>query len=327
MNNDTVTPESFDSLASYWLNPRYPLRWDCIFVLPPWLEVWWRESDSRAESYLCAVRQQETIIGIAPLLLEGEEAFFMGSTDVCDYLDFIVAPGSEHVFFDILLHDLRQKGVRRLDLKLVRFDSAVLTHLVDIARDRGYEVSCRVEDVSLELDLPITWEEYLGMLTAKQRHEIKRKLRRLGETGEVNYRIIEDSEAVPDAIDIFLRLFRESREDKKVFMTVQRESFFRSMAKAMAQARLLKSGILELDALPVAAIMYFDYNNTMYLYNSGYDPQYSSLSIGLISKVLCIKDSIEKGGRKFDFLKGGEQYKYHLGGREVPLFNCQIAFK
>ena len=327
MNNDTVTPESFDSLASYWLNPRYPLRWDCIFVLPPWLEVWWRESDSRAESYLGAVRQQETIIGIAPLLLEGEEAFFMGSTDVCDYLDFIIAPGSEHVFFDILLHDLRQKGVRRLDLKLVRLDSTVLTHLVGIARDRGYEVSCRVEDVSLELDLPTTWEEYLEMLAAKQRHEIKRKLRRLGETGEVDYRIIEDSEAVPDAIDIFLKLFRESREDKKVFMTVQRESFFRSMAKAMAQARLLKSGILELDALPVAAIMYFDYNNTMYLYNSGYDPQYSSLSIGLISKVLCIKDSIERGRRKFDFLKGGEQYKYHLGGREVPLFNCQITFK
>ena len=327
MDNVTVTPESFDSLASYWLNPRYPLRWDCIFVLPPWLEVWWRESDSRAESYLCAVRQQETIIGIAPLLLEEEEAFFMGSTDVCDYLDFIVSPGSEHVFFDILLHDLRQKGVRRLDLKLVRLDSTVLTHLVDIARDRGYEVSCRVEDVSLELDLPTTWEEYLEMLTAKQRHEIKRKLRRLEETGEVNYRIIEDSEAVPDAIDIFLRLFRESREDKKVFMTVQRESFFRSMAKAMAKARLLKSGILELDALPVAAIMYFDYNNAMYLYNSGYDPQYSSLSIGLISKVLCIKDSIERGRRKFDFLKGGEQYKYHLGGREVPLFNCQITFK
>lgn len=327
MNNDTVTPESFDSLASYWFNPRYPLRWDCIFVLPPWLEVWWRESGSRAESYLCAVRQQETIIGIAPLLLEEEEAFFMGSTDVCDYLDFIVAPGREHVFFDILLHDLRQKGVRRLDLKLVRLDSTVLTHLVDIARDRGCEVSCRVEDVSLELDLPTTWEEYLGMLTAKQRHEIKRKLRRLGETGEVNYRIIEDSEAVPDAIDIFLRLFRESREDKKVFMTVRRESFFRSMAKAMAQARLLKVGILELDALPVAAIMCFDHNNTMYLYNSGYDPQYSSLSIGLISKVLCIKDSIERGRRKFDFLRGGEQYKYHLGGREVPLFNCQITFK
>lgn len=327
MDNVTVTPESFDSLASCWLNPRYPLRWDCIFVLPPWLEVWWRESDSRAESYLCAVRQQETIIGIAPLLLEGEEAFFMGSTDVCDYLDFIVASGSEHVFFNTLLHDLRQKGVRRLDLKLVRLDSIVLTHLVDIARDRGYEVSCRVEDVSLELDLPTTWEEYLEMLTAKQRHEIKRKLRRLGETGEVNYRIIEDSEAVPDAIDIFLKLFRESREDKKIFMTAQRESFFRSMAKAMTQARLLKSGILELDALPVAAIMCFDYNNTMYLYNSGYDPQYSSLSIGLMSKVLCIKDSIERGRRKFDFLKGGEQYKYHLGGREVPLFNCQITFK
>jgi len=326
-SDHTITLESFDSLTSYWLKPRSALKWDCIFVLPPWLEVWWRELGSGRDLYLCAVKQRGTIIGVSPLLLQEDVACFIGSVDVCDCLDFVIAPGSEQDFFNILLDDLRRKGISRLSLRSLRPDSTVLTHLVGISEERGYRVSCNVEDVSLELDLPPTWEEYLGILNRKQRHEVRRKLRRLREEGEVNYRMIEDSETVADAIEFFLKFFRESNKDKEIFMTTERESFFRSLAKAMAQARLLKIGILELDAQPVAAILYFDYNNTVYLYNNGYDPQYSSLSVGLISKILCIKDSIERGRRKFDFLKGAEEYKYRLRGKEIPLHDCQILLK
>jgi CelD/BcsL family acetyltransferase involved in cellulose biosynthesis len=90
---------------------------------------------------------------------------------------------------------------------------------------------------------------------------------------------------------------------------------------------MLRLGVLELDGKSVAQIICFDYNNCIYLYNSGYDPDYVSLSAGLLSKTLSIKDSIESGRNKFDFLKGSEVYKYHLGGHEVPLYNCRITLK
>ena len=322
-----VTLESFDSLASYWLESRYPSMWDCIFVLPPWLEAWWHEFGFEAELYLGAVRQGGTITGIAPLLLRGAEAFFIGSADVCDYLDFVIVPGREVDFFNILLDDLRSRGISRLNLRSLRPNSIVLTHLIGIARDRKYEVSCEAEDISLKLDLPPTWQEYLRTLTQKQRHEVRRKLRRLWEAGDVNYRMIEDSESVSKSIAIFLRLFRESRQDKAIFLTARMESFFTSLMKAMAQAGLLRLGILELNALPVASVMCFDYNNSVFLYNNGYDPKYSFLSVGFISKVLCIKDSVERGRGKFDFLKGAEEYKHRLGGKEIALSGCQITFK
>jgi len=109
-------------------------------------------------------------------------------------------------------------------------------------------------------------------------------------------------------------------------MTPQMASFFKLLVTATAQAKILRLGFLKLDTVPVAALIYFDYNDTIYLYNSGYDPQYSYLSVGLISKVLCIKDSIERGKEKFDFLKGAEVYKYRLGGQEIPLYRCEIVF-
>jgi CelD/BcsL family acetyltransferase involved in cellulose biosynthesis len=128
-------------------------------------------------------------------------------------------------------------------------------------------------------------------------------------------------------MDTFFRMFVESRQDKADFMTEKMRSFFISLADAMTRIGLLKLGVLELDGRPLAEIMCFDYNGCIYLYNSGYDPRYTALSAGLLSKVLAIQHSIERGKKRFDFLKGKEVYKYHLGGREVPLLRCQITIK
>jgi CelD/BcsL family acetyltransferase involved in cellulose biosynthesis len=93
----------------------------------------------------------------------------------------------------------------------------------------------------------------------------------------------------------------------------------------MADIGLLRIGIIQVDKVPAAMTMGFDHNDSHYLYNSAYDPQFSHLSVGLLCKVLCLKESIEKGKKKWNFLKGGEPYKYQLGGQEVPLYSCQIT--
>lgn len=320
----TVTVESLDSVSSYWLNPRYPLKWDCVFVLPNWLKVWWCEFGAGSDLYLCAVRERQDLIGIAPLLVRGQKASLIGDANVCDYLDFIVTPGKDQEFFGVLLDHLSWQGVIDLDLRPLRPDSTVLTELAGVARNRGCEVSCKSEDVALELDLPASWEEYLLMLNGKQRHEIKRKLRRLDEAANISYRVAEDIEAVQDVMGTFLTLFGRNREDKAAFMTDRMASFFNSLAEAMVEVNILKLCTLELDAIPAAAVMCFDYNSTIYLYNNAYDYRFSSLSVGVLSKVLSIKDSIQRGRIKYDFMKGAEPYKHHLGGKEVPLYRCQI---
>jgi len=322
-----LTVENFDSLASYRANLSHSLRWNLPFVLPLWLKVWWQEFGAEAELYLSTVRQREKVIGIAPLLVREGRASLIGSVDVCDYLDFVVAPGRETDFFNALLDDLRQKGINHLDLRPLRPDSTVLNSLVGIAQNRGGEVVYHDEGVSVELDLPATWDEYLATLTKKQRHEVRRKLRRLWEAGNVDHHCFEVSQKVGDSMDTFLKLFSLSRGEKANFMTPKMESFFRSLAEAMAEIGLLRFGVIELDTQPAAMTVGFDYQDSHYLYNSAYDPQYNSLSVGVLCKVLCIKESIQQGRKKFDFLRGGEPYKYHIGGKEIPLYNCQITIK
>jgi len=276
---------------------------------------------------LRAVRQGENIIGIAPLLIKNETASIIGSDNVCDYLDFIITPGREREFYGVLLDDLKHEGINHLDLGLLRPDSSVLTDLVPLVRERNYEINCREEGVSVEIDLPTTWEEYLAMLNKKQRHEIKRKVRRLWKVDNVEHRCLEvNPQQVKSLTDTFLKLFSLSQEEKANFMTTQMESFFRALTKTMAEIGLLRFGVIELDK-PVAMTIGFDYNNTHYLYNSAYDTQYNSLSVGLLCKILCLKESIQRSKKKWDLLKGGESYKYHMGGKAIPLYSCGIIDK
>ncbi len=318
------TLESFDSIYTDWKKVQANASTSSIFSSPEWSKVWWQHFGSGAKLCLGAVRRQGKAIGIAPLVVKGNVASFIGNSDVCDYLDFVVEPGEEEDFCSVLLNNLANDKILRLDLAPLRPDSTVLNSLAKVAQKQGWQVSCSQEDVTVELDLPALWEEYLQLLSGKQRHELKRKLRRLEEEGELNYRASMD--ANQHDIDIFLKLFQDSRQDKAAFLTSKMEAFFRAIASAMAEQGLLRLNMLELDEKPVAATMCFDYRDTVYLYNSGYDPDYGWLSVGVISKALCIKDSIDRNKKRFDFLKGGEAYKYHLGGHELPLHRCSLSY-
>jgi CelD/BcsL family acetyltransferase involved in cellulose biosynthesis len=274
--------------------------------------------------HLAAVRQAGAILGIAPLMQKRETAFFMGDVSVCDYQDFIVAPGKSDEFFNTLLDELSQGGIRELNLAAVRPDSTVQTALVNVAEARGCRVFVNELDISYEFELPQTWNDYLMQLKGKQRHEIRRKLRRLQGAGKISYRIVEDTAAVKEGIETFFKLFKMSRNDKEDFMTAAMTSFFRSLTQVLADENMLKLFFLDINDTPAAAVICFDYKSRVYLYNNGFDIKFSSLSVGIMSKVYSIQNSIQNGKKKYDFLKGAETYKPRLGGKAVPLYRCKI---
>jgi cysteine synthase len=63
------------------------------------------------------------------------------------------------------------------------------------------------------------------------------------------------------------------------------------------------------------------------LYNNGYDRRFSSLSVGLMSKIFSIRDCISCGKKNYNFLRGSEAYKRRLGGRPRTLLRCEVTIK
>jgi CelD/BcsL family acetyltransferase involved in cellulose biosynthesis len=294
--------------------------------VPVWLQTWWHSFGRGDALYLFSVRHAGRTIGIAPLQRNEHTVRLIGDENVCDHLDFVVTPEASAQFYRILLESLKKDGIKRLDLSLVRQDSSVMTQLLPVAEKAGYNISCEGQDILYELPLPGSWDEYLSILGGKERHEIRRKLRRLNEAGRMNYRLVDDALVINQEMETFLKLFRSNRSDKAEFMNGRMAAFFKELAESLNTVGILKLFFLELDQRPVAGILCFNYHSTMYLYNNGYDNHFNSLSVGFLGKLLSIKESIQSGIKTYDFLKGAEVYKKRLGGQPVQLYRCRIDF-
>ena len=263
-------------------------------------------------------------MGIAPLAKCGTTLSFVGNTDTVDYNDFVIAPGYETVFFNTLLDSMEEQQCSTLCLLSLRENSPTLTYLPDLARRRGYIVVVEEEDAASGLELASTWDGYLTGLSKKNRHELRRKFRRLETATNWRWYGLHDPDQVATRVEDFISLMRQSSQDKDKYMTPDRQEFFRHMIRRMAQLGLLRLYFLEIDEQPVATSLCFDYASSRLLYNSGYDPEFGYYSVGLLLNALCLQEAIDQGMNYFDFLRGLEPYKGHLGGQKSMLYQLVV---
>ena len=209
---------------------------------------------------------------------------------------------------------------KKIQLDYVREDSGTYKYFT-----RQKQVFRRVvfskQEVSPYIILPKTWEEYLESLERKHRKELKRKIKRL----EAEKSFYECSEAtVKEDFEEFVRLHRLSDPAKNQFMSEAMKAFFWDiMTKPIAgwQSSLC---FLKIEGKTAAGIMSFESQEEYWLYNSGYDLEFSYYSVGLLLKAHSIKKAIEAGKKKYDFLRGNERYKYELGAKDLQLYKIEI---
>jgi CelD/BcsL family acetyltransferase involved in cellulose biosynthesis len=318
---DAIAAETLAGVSGHLNAAGSTLECTAPFVLPAWMQAWREVFAPRASLWIRSFQQDGELIGIAPLRVENRTAMFIGGADVCDHLDLICAADRRRDFCGALLDHLKADGIDLIELNPLRPDSVAMSALVAAAREKGYPVSLAEEDLLFELELPASWEDYLLILSGKQRHEVRRKLRRLEYSVSAEFRLLEDPRAVQSAMDDFLVLFRQNREDKAAFMDNRMAAYFRLLAEYVPGMRL---GFLDVDGMPAAAVCCCDFRGTRYLYNSGYDANLGHLSVGILCKILSIRDGIARGLKRYDFLKGDEAYKRQLGGKPVPVYRCRI---
>ena len=319
------TVHTFTSLEQSW-DPLVP---DCdvkaFFLSHRWQRLWWENFGQGRELLLLAFQQDGETIGIAPLQRQDDTISFLGDTDLFDFHDFIIPQGYELDFYRHLRDYLLSQDWRSLYFPSLSHASPTLRHLPLFAEQQGWTCTVEQEDVSPTLALPGEWDEYLAGLRKKDRHELRRKFRRLESAGGIEIRSYTDADEVEERLDAFFALMRLGREEKYRFLTPERETFFREMAVALAGVNVARLWFMEKDGVPVSSCLCFDYCGRRLLYNSGFDPAFADLSVGLLLKATTIRDAIERGLDSFEFLRGDEQYKYHLGGVDQAVYRMTVV--
>jgi len=325
------SPAAFAQLRPEWNGLVRASAFDNIFMTWEWQTTWWHHLGP-GRLFLLEVRDGATLLGIVPLYLEetelGERRFnLVGCIEVSDYLDVIARRGAEQEVLEALLDFLQGADVPPWDvMDLCNLPEASLTHqlLPAMARERGLTTRRMREDVCPIIELPDTWEGYLASLGKKDRHEIRRKIRRLQRETSFRWGRVASSDELPGAVDAFVALHRASSQEKHQFMDAEMAGFFRAAAEVMYARGWLWLSLLEVDEKPAAGIWAFDYGDRIWVYNSGFDPRYVRISPGVVTTAFCIQDAVEEGRSIFDFMQGAEPYKYRFGARDTEIIRVLL---
>lgn len=296
-----------------------------VFQHPVWLSTWLAEFGSHCEPLFLTAGDGELVKAVAPLMRSDDRLTFIGDSSIVDFMDFIIEPGAEAEAYPALWGRLCLEDWTDLELWGVPETSPTREAIKALARESGYAAGESLEAVAPRVALPATWDEYLASLNKKDRHELRRKIRRVFESGaDVRFAVLSEQAEVMEGVEQFLDLHTRSRMDKTEFMTEEMAAFFRRMTSAMSAHGMIRLFMLYINNRPAACVLCFDAGDHIYMYNSGYDPDFSNLAVGLVSKALCLQWSIENGKAGVDFLRGNEPYKYDLGARDREIYRLVV---
>jgi CelD/BcsL family acetyltransferase involved in cellulose biosynthesis len=297
------------------------------FQDPGYNQLWWDSLGGgewqKAGLWLFAgYDQAERLIGLAPLFLSQvstgpSELRLIGSKEISDYLDFILAPEHAASFIEALLEVLTQappEGCRRLILENLLESSPTIPLLESAAQARQWQYSTERIEPSPYLELPSSFESYLEYLGSKQRREFKRKMRRAADyPARTSWRIEDQVGRISEDMEIFLDLMANDAE-KRAFLTEPMRDHFRKLASVGSQAGWLHLAFLEVSGEPVFGYLNLIHQNRLWVYNSGFNPDHVALSPGWVLMGYLIQWAIERDFEAIDFMRGDEAYKYRLGG-------------
>jgi CelD/BcsL family acetyltransferase involved in cellulose biosynthesis len=296
------------------------------FLRHEYITTWWQGLGggewSSGELFVVTARQEQgELIGIAPLFLtdnrDGEPALMLlGSIEISDYLDVITRPEDLPAFMEALLEYLAREQTpawHLLDWYNLLEGSPTLPALQEAASKLGWKYNQQPLQHCPYIPLPGDWEKYLCSIDKKQRHEIRRKMRRAGEYYlPLRWYIVQDGTTLEQEVDGFLKLMADD-PDKAKFLTPAMHTQMHSIVQIAFNAGWLQLAFIEVNGEKAAAYLNFDYMNHIWVYNSGLDFRFSELSLGWVLLGHLLEWANEHKREYFDFMRGDEQYKYRFG--------------
>lgn len=229
-----------------------------------------------------------------------------GDVGCPDHLDLLSMPGARVADFAACLEVLPWQ---LLTLNNLAPEAAAIPRVCEAFTARGYEVRRQKLWVCPYLELCDDWEQYLGTLTPTRRQTLRRKERQLQRQHEM--RITDyDGDRVDEGLARLLSLHERRWEGEGgAFQDPGVRRLHHRFAAELAARRRLWLATLDIAGEAVAAWYGFTWRDTVYFYQSGRDPHWERQSVGLVLMATMIRRAIERGYRRFDFLRGADPYK------------------
>lgn len=319
---------SAESLEPFWNDLLAESPSNTVFLTWEWLTAWWKAyGGSRRLLILTCIDRTGAMVGIAPLYCDRRPVVagfsfrvlrFVGDgTHDSDNLNFIVRKGMEdsaiRAWSDWLERHHREWDL--LELNSLPAESCFAPLMREESRRRRW-IMMSDETPHALVCLPSEWPSYLALLSSTMRSLIQRRIRHLERHHRVSCWKCKTATDLTAALDQLFRLHGkrwDARGGPGAFVDDQRRDLLVDVTRRFMDRGWLDLWSLEVDGQVVAMEIGFRYHTTYYFFQAGFDPDWYQKSVGLVLKATIMRHLIENGVQFYDFLAGGDDYRFRWG--------------
>ncbi|MGK2849996.1 MAG: GNAT family N-acetyltransferase [Candidatus Limnocylindrales bacterium] len=257
------------------------------------------------------------------------KAVFFGASYHADYATILAAPSTLPAVAEALAVYFAGPDAGpwdAIDLRRLRCGDPAADALAAALGTRemseGWTLNVEREDVCPVVTFPddADLDGYLATLGKKERHEIRRKVRRAEAVGPIE--LIDSDDPLLD-LEAFIDLHQKRWGADGLFPPTpggeQSRVLFRRLFELFGADGPLRLTFLSVGGRRIAAGIHFETATDILYYNAGVDPDARDLSPGVVMVHAYVVRALATGKRRMDFLRGNEPYKYEWGALDEPI--------
>jgi CelD/BcsL family acetyltransferase involved in cellulose biosynthesis len=308
---DIRSPDAAKALYAEW-----SALWDRCpgatpFQTPEWQLAWWNVFGGDKKLWVLSIRERRAnrLVALLPAMILPEECkvMFIGA-GVSDELDILAEAEFTEPAAQMFLDHIRDE--RHL------WSQCEFAPLPEFSPLRP---KANVSDVMPIVDLP-------EPIPANMRRNLRRYRRRAEEIGSVEFESASEknfNELFDALIDLHCARWNR-RNEPGVLSDNAVKRFHTQAAHALFHRGISRVYALRLGGRIVAGVYALLSGGQMRSYIGGFDPKLDRLSLGTLAIGHVIEEARREGARKFNFLRGAEQYKYFWGAKDHYLYSRHL---
>jgi len=312
--------EHFVGLEAEWNDAVQRANVPHPFLRHEWVRTWWDCFGGDRQLHIIVVRDDDRIVGIAPLMRETTTSYGLSirrlaviANDHTPRTDFLVAGNADDVYgaiWNALRDGMDQWDVVQLTQLLK--GSPTVSAMTRFAAAAGLPTGTWKSSDSPYLALEGTWDSYWASLPAKFRSNVRNRLSRLTQIGEPGLEILSEDTAIARACDDAWRLEASGWKDQEgtsICSDPAVRKFYTLLAERASARGWLRLLFLTVGGKRIAVSYSAVHDGRLFLLKTGHDREFHTCSPFKLLTYFAAQHGYANGLREIDFLGDTEPWK------------------
>ncbi len=300
------------------------------FLTYEWLLSYLEAFGDESQLFLVVVRRDTKIAGLAPLIINHDRQLVFIGHPHADYTDFIIVDKTPGVLDEII--DFLQTHRSRWDKMILDQMQEDLSHWKELDHclsQRNWPHRLLLSDTCPAM--------VLDDIEAATKKYYKRNIRKYvnwyKKQGDFAFNVYRDKDtALARLEDLFQQHI--DRRDQTAFVSQFNDKttkqFYRAFVNRLHDMDCVHIMSLTLDDLFLALYITFEYNNTLFLYTTSFNPIHAQHSPGQTILRFLFDYSVEHSLDQMDLARGDEDFKDRFANvmrqnRKLIVYNSRLS--